>query len=144
MEESGRQGGFTLIELMIVVVLVGVLAAVAIPLYQVVPERSKATECVAGLGRVRDAMRVYFAEHGTYAGASFTDGAQVTVDGVLDVVESDLMGRYFSAECFTFDGAPTATAFRIKCDGSLSTAPAGDEVAAVVRYIDEKGNITSG
>jgi len=137
------EGGFTLVELMIVVAIVGILAVVAIPMYQVVPERSRATEAVAGLDAIRECMRTYYAEHGTYAHASFTDGAQVTVGGILTIKDVDLGGRFFSSECYTFDGRPTADAFTIECDGSASTAPAAGDVQSVTATIDEAGEIVT-
>ena len=140
--ESGSRG-FTLVELMIVVVIVGILAVVAIPMYQVVPERSRATEAVAALDALRESMRTYYAEHGTYAHASFADGARVTVGGILSMTDSDLSGRFFSSECYTFDGPPTAAAFTIECDGSASTAPAASDVAGVTATINETGDVST-
>ncbi len=136
-----KEQGFTLIELMIVVIVVGVLAAVAIPMYQVVPKRSMGTEATAALGLVKDAMRTYYAEHHTYSDASFGDGAPVTAGGVLVVNPNDLEGRYFSEDCYTFDGAPTANTFKIKCDGDQSTASHGSDVAGVIKTIDQNGEL---
>jgi len=138
-----KQRGFTLVELMIVVMVIGVLAAVAIPLYQVVPQRSRSTEAVAGLGLVREAMRTFYAEHGSYAHPSFVDGELVTVGGVLCVDESDLDGRYFSAECYTFDGDVTDDAYTIECDAAASTAPHASDASGIVVIIDHQGEITS-
>ena len=137
-----NESGFTLIELMIVVIVVGILAAVAIPMYQIVPERSKATEAVAALSLARTAMRAYYAEHGTYVDAAFTDGGAITAGGILGVTDGDLAGRYFSTECYTFDGAPTIATFRVKCAGASSTAPRASEVPTVVATIDQNGEIT--
>jgi len=134
--------GFTLIELMIVVIIVGVLAMVAIPMYQLVPERARATEAESGLGAVRSALRCYYAERGSYVNAAFTDGAQVTAGGVLSVTDDDLLGRYFSTECYTFNGAPTANTFSVECDGDNSTAPMATEAGGITRYIDQAGSIT--
>jgi prepilin-type N-terminal cleavage/methylation domain-containing protein len=136
------QRGFTLVELLIVMVVIGILAAVAIPMYQLVPQRSRATEADAGLGAVRSALRVYYAEHGTYVSPSFVSGAQVTAGGLLSVTDSDLAGRYFSTECYTFDGAPTVNAYTIKCDGANSTAPYASEADGIVATIDQDGEIT--
>jgi prepilin-type N-terminal cleavage/methylation domain-containing protein len=138
-----NQRGFTLVELMIVVIIVGILAAVAIPMYQGATERAKASEAVAALGTIRGAMRVYFAEHGTYVIAGVAAGDQVTDPGVLDVTDTDLLGRYFSTECYTFDAVPTANAFDIECDGAASTASQAGEVASIVRSINQDGNITN-
>ena len=142
MRSLTSRGGFTLVELMIVVIVVGVLAAVAIPMYQLAAERSKATEAKAGLGAVRSAMRIYFAEHRTYAHASFIDDAVVTVGGILTFQANDLEGRYFSTACYTFDGAPGAAAYTIECDGSASTAPQASEISHMTLTIDEDGEIT--
>ncbi len=134
--------GFTLVELMIVVIVVGVLAAVAVPMYQVTAERSKASEATAALGSLRDVMRTHYAEFGRYADASFTDGARVTVGGVLGMSDFDLRGRYFSSECYTFSGAPVANSFTIECDGSASVATKGAEVSTIVVTIDQSGELT--
>ncbi|MBD3368582.1 MAG: prepilin-type N-terminal cleavage/methylation domain-containing protein [Candidatus Eisenbacteria bacterium] len=138
-----KNGGFTLVELMIVVIVVGVLAAVAIPMYQIVPERSKALEATSALGMVRNAMRAHFNAHGTYAHASFVDGALVTTGGVLSIKPGDLEGRWFSEECYTFDGAATATTYTLKCDGSLSTADNASEVETIIVTIDQDGEIVT-
>ena len=138
-----NQKGFTLVELMIVVIIVGILAAVAIPMYQGATERAKASEAVAALGTIRGALRVYYAEHGTYVNAAFVDNAQITVSSILDVSDTDLLGRYFSTECYTFDGIPTAAAYDIECLGSASTASYGSEVATIVRSIDQNGTVTN-
>ena len=140
-----NQRGFTLVELMIVVIIVGILAAVAIPMYQGATERAKASEAVAALGTIRGAMRVYYAEHGTYVNAAFTDDSVVTSSGILDVSTTDMLGRYFSAPCYTFDGVPTATTFDIECDGGAAgnAAPYASEVSTIVRSIDEDGTITN-
>ncbi len=138
-----NQGGFTLVELMIVVIIVGILAAVAIPMYQGATERAKASEAVAALGTIRGAMRVYFAEHGTYVNANFTDNDLVTNGSVLDVTDNDLMGHYFSSACYTFDGDAAAAAFSIECDGANSAATQASEVSGIVRSIDQNGSITN-
>ncbi|MCK4511272.1 prepilin-type N-terminal cleavage/methylation domain-containing protein [bacterium] len=139
-----NQGGFTLVELMIVVIIVGILAAVAIPMYQGATERAKASEAVAALGTIRGALRVYYAEHGTYADAAFADNALVTVNSILDVSVNDLLGRYFSGACYTFDGAAAANAYTIECLGSASAAPYATEVSTITRTIDQNGTITNG
>lgn len=135
------QQGFTLVELMIVVIVIGILAAVAIPMYHIVPERSRATEATSGLGLVRKAMRAYYAEHGSYENAAFVDGAGVTAGGVLGVTDDDLLGRWFSTECYMFDGDATAEEFTIRCDGSSSVAPYAAEADGIVRTIDQDGTL---
>ena len=61
--------GVTLIEVMIVVAIVGLLAAVAIPAYDNYITRSRRADAFTALETVRAAQEMYRAERGFYAGA---------------------------------------------------------------------------
>ena len=136
------EGGFTLVELLIVVIIVGILAGVGIPMYQGATERAKASEAVSALGTIKSALRTYYAQYGTYVDATnFTDMAKVTNGSILDVTDTDLGGRYFDSDSYRFDGAPTATTFDIVAIGDSSGAPSEAEVEGVIRRIDETGEI---
>ncbi|GMR18023.1 MAG: pilin [Gammaproteobacteria bacterium] len=56
------QSGFTLIELMIVVAIIGILAAIAVPAYQDYTIRSRVSEAASLSGAVRTAMDIAFSE----------------------------------------------------------------------------------
>lgn len=60
-------GGFTLVELAVVIVIIGVLAAFAVPRFRDAVERSKAAEAFNYLSSVRAAQERYHARQGTYA-----------------------------------------------------------------------------
>ena len=63
---KSMQKGFTLIELMIVVAIIGILAAIAIPAYQDYTIRAQVSEGLTLAGPVETAVADYYANHGAY------------------------------------------------------------------------------
>lgn len=61
--------GFTLIEVLVVVVIIGILAAIAIPNYADYVMRSKIPEATSALSTMRSRMEQYFQDNRTYANA---------------------------------------------------------------------------
>ena len=77
--ESDNRAGFTLVELLIVVIILGVLAAVAIPQFTSSTEDAKTSALDTSLAELRGAIELYYHQHGeVYPGAKkYTDGNDV-------------------------------------------------------------------
>jgi prepilin-type N-terminal cleavage/methylation domain-containing protein len=67
-EEQKREKGFTLIELMIVVAIIAILAAVAIPNFLRARDRSRVSACLSQMVNLGTAAQDYIVEHGSLAG----------------------------------------------------------------------------
>jgi len=83
------QAGFTLIELMIVVVIVGILAAIAIPAFTKNVKKSKASEVAATLGELKAKEELYKSEFGQYLSTGATEAAKWPVLGANEPTLKD-------------------------------------------------------
>jgi prepilin-type N-terminal cleavage/methylation domain-containing protein len=77
-QASRQRGAFTLVELAVVIVIIGVLAAFGVPRFLKAVERSKAGEAFAYLSAVRSAQERYQTRQGTYT----TDLTQLDIEQV--------------------------------------------------------------
>ena len=92
-----KSAGFTLVELMIVVAIIGILGAIAIPAYQDFTVRSKVTEMISGAGACKTSVSEYYQVQGAFptsanagcASSGTVNAAAPTVDdntGIITVV----------------------------------------------------------
>ena len=95
------QQGFTLIELMIVVAIIGILAAIAIPQYQNYTGRAQLSDAIIIASGVKTAVAEYYQTNGSFTGASSGTG------GIPSDIASGA-GKYASALA-TADGTITVT-----------------------------------
>lgn len=82
--QSG-QGGFTLIELVIIIVVLGILSAVAIPKYQNITSEAREASCRAALGGLRSGITIYYANQAVTTGTAAWPTLSVleTADSVM-------------------------------------------------------------
>jgi type IV pilus assembly protein PilE len=105
---AGNARGFTLIELMIVVAVVAILAAIALPNYSDYVTRSRIPDATSNLSAKRVQMEQWFQDNHTYPGA--TQGACIA-----DTTSS----RYFDFSCLV---PGTAAVFTLQAIGKGSMA----------------------
>ncbi len=101
------QQGFTLIELMIVVAIIGILAAIAIPAYQDFTIRSKVTELINAAGVCKTSVAEYYQSKGAMpadaatAGCSTVgtanSGAPAVANGVITVAAAGTLNTQLTA-----------------------------------------------
>ena len=111
------QGGFTLIELMVVVAIVGILASIALPAYTDYVQKGKAAEATTALADGRVKMEQYFQDNRTYVGGPCpAAGKYFTYACVVDVTTYTITATGASGEgmgSFDFtidqDNAKTST-----------------------------------
>ncbi|HEZ5318611.1 TPA: pilin [Neisseria meningitidis] len=93
------QKGFTLIELMIVIAIVGILAAVALPAYQDYTARAQVSEAILLAEGQKSAVTEYYLNHGIWPGDNSSAGVATS---------SKIKGKYVK-EVTVANGVVTAT-----------------------------------
>ncbi|MFA5093440.1 MAG: prepilin-type N-terminal cleavage/methylation domain-containing protein [Candidatus Omnitrophota bacterium] len=104
--------GFTLIELIIVIIIVGILASVGVTQYTKVVEKGRAAEARMILGALRTAEIAHFNENGTYV--AYGAGAETLGVGAPTACATS---HYFSYACTGTAAASVCTATRCTAGG---------------------------
>ncbi len=103
------QNGFTLIELMITIAIIGILSAIALPAYNDYVLRGKLTEASTELASMRVKLEQYFQDNRTYTGAC-----------AAGTVAPLPTGKYFTYACALAASTFTVTATGVAAQGTGS------------------------
>jgi len=127
-----QRAGFTLIEVMIVIAIIAILTAIALPSYRNYVIRGKLVAGTNALANMRTQMEQYYQDNRTYATVSAP--GIVTPCVANAVVASN--GTPFNVSCSAASDAPTATTYTLRATGTGT-------VAGAVYTIDQANNMTT-
>lgn len=118
--------GFTLIELMIVVVIIGILAAIAIPKFSSVKDQAEQVACQSNMRSLGSAEAMYYGRFNAYG-------------SVADLANSNVMENATSMECPTSNAGyvaagPFATTYSIGCAEAPNGLTHGSIVDGIVSW----------
>ena len=126
-----KQQGFTLIELMIVVAIIGILAAIAIPAYQDYTIRAQVSEGLSLSSGAKAAVAEFFQDSGTWPAnnleaclalgttiqGKYTTQVMVTANGVITVTYGDEANLLVAGQQLTLTGIDNTGAIEWLCAG---------------------------
>jgi type IV pilus assembly protein PilA len=133
------QKGFTLIELMIVVAIIGILAAIAIPNFLQYQMKSRQSEAKTNLQAIKTSEVSFQAERGCYVGVSAETGSPIPLAGVKTIphtwmagVAATIPAPLWCAAVGGFFGPATFNDIGFKATGNVNYYYAVDSTVAPV------------
>jgi prepilin-type N-terminal cleavage/methylation domain-containing protein len=147
-----RQGGYTIIEVMIVIAIMSILAATAIPTYSTWRQRAIAAEAKMMVKQIMDAEIGYYLDHNTFFPED-SDSLEVYNNYPQDHDNVKNISRYLHVEIltghyldYTFQlvrSDPLAHTFQLEIWSSTNSTIFGDS-NVIIYTLDNKGIISEG
>lgn len=131
-----RRRGFSFVELLVVMVLLGALSSMAVPRFREYKERAFIAAMQSDLGNLKVAQESYWAEHQQYATDTAHLEMRITNDIAISISSQDVIGGYTAVarhsnvpgqECLTAMGAEAAP----REPGAVICGPAGSGSSAI-------------
>ncbi len=129
-----NQKGFTMVELMVVVVIVGVLAAVAVPMYTKYIKNARVSEATGKIGEVVTSAKAWAIENQNAAGNPIWPSGAT---GIVDLTRTDLFTYAITGGG---GGNANTSAFTVRATGRSGLKMAGVTVTVTVPNINSNGN----
>lgn len=123
-----KEEGFSLPELLIVLVIIGILVMIAIPIYQNITTKAKTTEAKIMLGQVETLQKAYYLEYDVYSNdlamIGFEQNKLISEDGkaryVIEIEKADQTGFTATATSIVdFDKDGTFNVWEVNEDGII-------------------------
>lgn len=130
-----KNKGFTLIELMIVVAIIGIIAAIALPSYQDYVKRARRADAKANIFSVQLAEQKWRANHSTYTSDLTTTG--LNFGTAFDATNSP----YYTIALAT--PAPASTNYTITAAIRAGSAQVGDRCGTLTVTVSSAGEVYS-
>ncbi len=127
--------GFTVIELMVVILIVGILTAATVPMVRGRLDSAKWTEAQHGAGSIKAAVRTYITDKGVnYTGYSEIEGSlgpSGSIYSSLNFTSTGLDGSYFNQKDYTISNVNPANATCVvRVRSSHKNGPSGTGILA--------------
>jgi type IV pilus assembly protein PilA len=106
-----KKNGFSLIEVVVVLALSGLIAAIAIPINSNTTTKAKMSEADVGLRNIRTQLQLHFNQTGAYP--TMASGSYVIGSPWHDIESGELTGKYFTDYSYTIESDPIS--FVITC-----------------------------